>query len=286
MNLLITGAHGMLGQELHADAERRGHTVIATDRDTLDIADLTAVREALRAQRPDAVLHCAAYTNVDAAEAHVDAAYAVNALGSWHLAAACAETDTWLACVSTDFVFDGAKGAPYDEFDPVRPISVYGASKEVGERLVRQTLPARHLICRTAYLYGPYGKNLVESILRFARSQPQLTFVEDQIVSPTHTADLSRVLLDLVENPLPGTYHVASAGECSLYEFAQAAVHLAGLTTPVAPTTFAEYVARFQPVARRPLISPLERRSLKMRGMDTLPHWRDALAAYLARPKE
>lgn len=284
MKVLVTGAAGMLGRDVLSALEARGHDAFGADRATLDVSDKSQCFAFLNDLHPDAVIHCAAYTNVDGAESDPDGAYRGNSLGAWHVAAACAEVGAWMAYVSTDFVFDGEKGSAYDEFDAVNPVSVYGRSKEAGERLVRQTLPERHLVARTAFLYGVHGKNIVRSIAGFARSKPELSFVEDQVVCPTHTRDLARTLVSLLEDPLPGTYHLASAGQCSLYELAQAIVEELGLTTPVHPTTLAEFVERFHPPARRPKFSPLLGRSLQMRGMDDLPDWRDALRGYLSLP--
>lgn len=274
----------MLGSDVVAEAERRGHDIVAlASRTALDITDFSATHACLRLHRPDAVINCAAWTNVDGAQSEPEAAWRLNALGAAHLAAACSETRSWLIQVSTDFVFDGEKGSAYHEFDAPNPQSVYGASKEAGERLVRQTLPDRHLIARTSFLYGPHGKNLVDTIVRAALTRPSLTFVEDQIISPTHTADLATVLLNLATEPLPGTYHVASAGQCSLLEFAKFIVGEAGLATPVLGTTFAQYVATAKPAAPRPRVSPLERKMLTLRGMDTMPDWKDAICSYLKR---
>ena len=284
MKVLVTGAAGMLGRDVLDALNGRGHDAFGADRATLDVSDKSACFSYMNELRPDAVIHCAAYTNVDGAESDADGAYSGNALGAWHVAAACASVGAWLAYISTDFVFDGEKGSAYDEFDSVSPVSVYGRSKEAGERLVRQTLPDRHVIARTAFLYGVHGKNIVRSIAKFAQTKPELTFVEDQVVCPTHTKDLARTLVSLLEEPLPGTYHVASAGQCSLYELAQAIVEELGLTTPVHPTTLAEFVERFHPPARRPRFAPLLRRALQMRGMDAMPDWRDALREYLALP--
>ncbi len=272
----------MLGSDIVAEAQHRGHDIVAlAGRTALDITDLSATRACLTQHKPDVVVNCAAWTNVDGAEAEPDTAWKLNALSAAHLATACAQTRSWLIQVSTDFVFDGQKGSAYHEFDPVNPQSVYGASKEAGERLVRQTLPDRHLIARTSFLYGKHGKNLVDTIVRAAQSRPRLTFVEDQIISPTYTTDLASVLLDLAADPLAATYHIANAGQCSLLEFARFIVAEAGLTTPVNSTTFAEYIASAKPAAKRPRVSPLERKMLAMRGMDTLPHWQDAIRSYL-----
>lgn len=286
MKVLVTGAGGMLGTDLCADLAARGHEAIATDTregfTPLDITDTKGTAAFVREARPDAIIHCAAWTDVDGAEKNPDAAYRVNALGSWNIAAAAVEIEAWVLCVSTDFIFDGKKTAPYTEFDAPNPLGVYGASKEAGERLVRQTHPAKHIIARTAWLYGVHGKNLPSTVIRLAKTLPELPFVTDEIVCPTHTRDLSRKLIDLMEDPLPGTYHVCSAGHCSLYEFAQAVLAGVGSPTPVVPITLAEYVDRFKPAARRPESTILRRLSLEMRGMDDMPPWQQALQEFLA----
>lgn len=283
MSVLVTGAAGMLGQDVCRSLESSGREFRAADRTVLDVTDTAGCRALLLAERPRVVIHCAAWTAVDAAEADPEGAYRLNALGALNVAAACAEVDAWMVYVSTDFVFDGDKGSAYDEFDAVNPLSVYGRSKEAGERLVRTTLPDRHMIARTAFVFGPGGPNIVRTIANAARTRPSLTFVADQVVSPTHTADLARTVIRLADDPLPGTYHVASAGACSLAELARHTVATLGLSTPVLDTTYDEYVARVNPPAHRPRRTPLLRRMLRMRGMDDLPDWRDAVAAYLAR---
>lgn len=286
MNVLVTGAGGQLGIDVCADLQARGHTVIATDfREgftPLDITDTRVCLATIRDLHPDAILHCAAWTDVDGAERTPDPAYKVNALGAWNVAAAAAAVDAWMVYVSTDFVFDGKKGSAYTEFDATNPLGHYGASKEIGERLVRQTLPSKHIIARTAWLYGVHGKNIAYTIMRLAKTQPQIPFVTDQIVCPTHTKDVSRKVIDLIESPLPGTYHVCSAGQCSLFEFAQAVVAGIGSQTPVVPITLAEFAERFQSPTERPAYSPMRRWALEMRGMDDLPSWQDALQQFLA----
>jgi dTDP-4-dehydrorhamnose reductase len=289
MRVLVTGAAGMLGTDVCADLAARGHETIKAARPQegregvlpLDITDTKATVALLRDVRPDAVINCAAWTDVDGAERNPDPAYKVNALGSWNLAHAAGEVGAWLLTVSTDFVFDGRKKAPYTEFDATNPLGAYGASKEAGEVLIRETLPTRHVIARTAWLYGVYGKNFVYTIRRLARSLPEVPVVSDQIGCPTHTRDLSRKLLDLLEDPLPGTYHVCSKGECSWFEFAREIVRQSGLETPVVPITAAEYAARFNSPTERPVYSPMRRLALEMRGMDDLPTWQDGLAEFV-----
>jgi dTDP-4-dehydrorhamnose reductase len=286
MKVLVTGAGGMLGTDLCADLAARGHGVVATDLREgfvpLDITDTTGTLARVREEKPDAIIHCAAWTDVDGAERNPDGAYKVNALGSWNVAAAAAAVDALMVYISTDFVFDGRKGAPYTEFDAPNPLGHYGASKEAGERLVRQTLAGKHIIARASWLFGAHGNNLAYVVMRLAKTRPEVPFVTDQIVSPTFTKDLSRKLVDLIEDPLPGTYHVCNAGQCSLFDFARAVVDGIGSPTPVVPTTLAEYVERSKPPAARPAYSPMRRLALEMRGMDDMPTWQEAVAQFLA----
>jgi dTDP-4-dehydrorhamnose reductase len=288
MKAFVTGASGMLGADLCAALEARGHTVLRADRRPesplrLDIEDTAQVRATLVDLLPDVVFHCAAWTDVDGAERSPDAAWRVNALGAWNVAAGAAAVGARLVYVSTDFVFDGEKGSPYTEFDPVRPLGAYAASKEAGERLVRQTLPDRHIIARTSWLFGPHGKNFVATIQRLGATRHEIPVVADQIGCPTHTADLARKLIDLAEDPLPGTYHVSGAGQCSWYDFACAIVERAGLDTRIVPITADDYAARFGSPTQRPAYSVLRHFALELRGMDDMPRWENALDAYLTR---
>ncbi|MBC8135595.1 MAG: dTDP-4-dehydrorhamnose reductase [Fibrella sp.] len=289
MKILVTGAGGMLGMDVCEEIIGRGHEVVRTGREgrdgyiPLDITDTQQTVETVRRESPDAIIHCAAWTDVDGAERTPDPAYRVNALGSWNLAHAAGAAGAWLIGVSTDFVFDGKKSTPYTEFDTANPLGAYGASKQAGEVLIRGTLPGRHMIVRTSWLFGVHGKNFPYTIRRLAQKLPEVPVVSDQIGSPTHTRDLARKLADLAENPLPGTYHAASAGYCSWFEFAQAVVTASGYDTPVVPITAQTYAERFNSPTRRPAYSVMDHLVLRMRGMDDLPHWRDALADFMMR---
>jgi dTDP-4-dehydrorhamnose reductase len=289
MKILVTGAGGMLGADVCEALSERDHVIVKTGRVdrpgfvALDISDTRQTVEALLLHRPDAVIHCAAWTDVDGAERTPEPAYRVNALGSWNLAYAAAQIDALLVAVSTDFVFDGTLRRPYNEFDAVNPLGAYGASKEAGERLIRETLPGRHVIARTSWLFGVHGKNFPYTILRLAQKLPEVPVVVNQIGCPTHTRDLARKLIELAEDPLPGTYHVCSAGECSWFEFATEIVRQSGLSTPVVPITADQYAERFGSPTKRPAYSPMDRLALKMRNKDDMPHWRDALADFLSR---
>jgi dTDP-4-dehydrorhamnose reductase len=278
--VLVTGARGMLGTDVCAALAAAGDVALPTARSGdvthLDCADFPAARRVLAELRPDAVIHCAAYTAVDAAESDPDGAYRGNALASWAVAAACAERDIPLCAVSTDFVYDGAKAEPYTEFDPVNPLGVYGASKLAGENSVREVWP-KHWIVRTSWLYGLHGKCFPNTILNAAATRPELKVVADQRGTPTYTPDLAAALVRLLDNPLYGTYHVANSETATWHEFASEALSQAGLNTPVHPIRTEEW-----PVpARRPANSALRMYALELQGWAPLRPWREALAEYV-----
>lgn len=286
LKVLVTGAGGMLGTDVCVTLARRGHPVVPTGRRAglvpLDVTDLAQCREVLQTERPDIIVHCAAWTNVDGAETDPLGAYQGNALGAWNLAAIAAEIGAWLVYVSTDFVFDGVRETPYTEFDRVNPLGIYGKSKEAGEQLVRQVLPSRHMIARTSWLFGQHGKCFPKTILRLAESRSEIPVVADQIGCPTFTPDLAEKLADLIEDPLPGTYHICNDGPCSWFDFAEAIVADAGLTTKIVPITAAEYAERFNSSTPRPAYSVLRRMALELRGMDTMRDWRPTLGEFLS----
>lgn len=281
MRVLVTGANGMLGTDLCARLRAEGMEPIATDIAgapvALDVTDRAACARALAETRPDATVHCAAYTDVDGAERSPDLAYRLNAYGSWVLASACAEHDVPLCAISTDFVFDGLKRAPYTEFDMPCPLGVYGASKLGGENRIRETW-RKHWIVRTAWLYGVHGRSFPASILRAAASRPELRVVADQRGSPTCTADLSAAIVRLLASPLYGTYHVVNDGDASWYELACHLLDCAGLAhVKVTPIRAAEWPSP----ARRPAYSVLRPFALEMSGMPVPRHWREAVRDYI-----
>lgn len=250
----------------------------------LDITDAIAVRDAFASARPDAVINCAAYTDVDGAEADPDGAAAVNATGAGNVAEAAAAVGAWVVHVSTDYVFDGLKAAPYVESDPTGPRSVYGATKLLGERAVALAAPKSHTIVRTAWLFGTGGPCFPATMLRLAGELDALSVVDDQVGCPTFTGHLAPALVDItaataapsggtVQPPL-GILHVAAAGHCSWFEFAREILARAGVETPVRPCP----TAAFPRPAQRPAYSVLR----SERGAPTLPDWQAGLDAYLS----
>lgn len=272
MKILVTGAKGQLGIEV---AKQSGeHELILTGRGDLDITDARQVSSCLRKVNPDAVIHCAAYTNVDGAESDEDGAFRVNAVGAQNLAAGCLEIGARLVYVSTDYVFDGTKQGVYREFDPVNPQTVYGRTKWQGEELVRQIL-GRHYIVRTAWLYGE-GKNFVRTMLQLAEKQP-LRVVADQVGTPTSTVDVAQAIYRLLDSDAYGTYHASCQGQCSWYDFACEIFRQAGKQVQVLPVTTAE----FPRPAKRPAYSVLDNYMLRMTVGDSMRSWQEALSEYI-----
>ncbi len=275
MRVLITGAAGQLGHDCRLVCERAGDTIAALDRGALDVTDRDQVLGSLQTFRPDAVLHCATWTAVDACEADPDRAYLTNALAARWMAEACRQTGAHLVHVSTDYVFDGSKDTPYHEWDLTNPQSVYGASKAAGEREVIDA-GIGATIARTSWLCGQYGPNMVKTILKLAAERPTLTFVDDQRGHPTFTADLALMLRRLAVDRRPGVHHVTNAGPVSWFEFAQAVVAADGrdpaMVLPCATTDL-------QPArpAPRPPNSVLDNAVLRASGLPLLRDFREPL---------
>jgi dTDP-4-dehydrorhamnose reductase len=275
MRVVVIGAAGMLGRDMAAAFGRR-HEVASADRNEVDIADASSVRALLEGRRPEAVVNCAAFTRVDAAEAEPNEAYSVNAWGAWNLAAACKEHGAALCQISTDYVFDGTADRPYTEFDNPNPLNVYGASKLAGEQAV-QWSGCKWWIVRTQWLYGTNGRNFTKAILRKAAAGEPFDVVNDQRGAPTWTRDLAEKTLEIVEECPPGIYHANNSGECSWFELARALLKKSGGDPElVRPARTVEKPG----VAPRPRRSTLRRLSLELQGRDDMRPWQDALADY------
>jgi dTDP-4-dehydrorhamnose reductase len=283
MKVLVTGAQGMLGPDVCLALERADHQVAATGMRPgvilMDVTDIAAVRAVLYQQKPEVVIHCAAFTNVDGAESERDEAFRVNALGSWSVAAACEEIGAAICAISTDYVFDGRKTEPYTEFDPLAPIGAYGESKAAGEVCVRQAC-FRHWIVRSSWLYGLHGKCFPDTMLKAAEAGKQLRVVADQMGSPTYTNDLAAALVTLIESSLFGTYHIVNRGATSWHGFAGKTLEIAGhdksLVTPIKSTDWPTPAARPANSVLRPL-------ALEMQGRYEMRTWEDALEEYVGK---
>lgn len=278
MLIVITGAAGMLGLDVRRAAEEAGHETVSLTRAQLDVTDRAAVADAVSGADADAVINCAAWTNVDDAESEADQAAAVNGAGAGNVAAAAEAAGAWVVHVSTDYVFNGDKASPYVESDPVGPVSAYGRSKLDGELAVAAAAPDRHTIVRTAWLFGAGGKCFPRTILRAAAQRPELTVVSDQIGCPTFTGHLAPALVQLATARTSGVLHVAGGGRCSWYEFAAAIVAAAGLDCPVRPISSDQYPTP----TRRPANSVL----ISERGAPTLPEWSAGLEQFMSELAE
>jgi dTDP-4-dehydrorhamnose reductase len=273
MRLMITGAAGMLGVDV---ASSSAHEVEALPRAELDITDASAVGAAVARCRPDVVVNCAAWTDVDGAEGAEDAAMAVNGAGAGVVASAAAAAGAWTIHVSSDYVFDGSKSSPYVESDPVGPGSAYGRSKLAGELAVAQAAPESHTIVRSAWLFGAGGPCFPKTILRLASERDELNVVDDQVGCPTYTGHLAQALVALAERPVLGVVHVAGGGECSWFSFASAIVEAAGIACSVRPCRSDE----FPRPAARPAYSVL--RSERGPSVPVLPTWQEGLAGFMS----
>lgn len=268
----------MLGQDLAPLLEAR-HELLPVDLPEVDITDADAMARAVDTGKPDVVIHAAAFTAVDDCELQPERAFLVNSVGTRNVALASRRAGVPMLYISTDYVFDGGKDGPYLENDRTNPHNVYGKSKLEGEDHVRELVP-RFWIVRTSWLFGPLGKNFVQTILGRVRAGEPLRVVDDQVGAPTYTVDLAAKLLEIVERGKTGIYHVTNQGYCSWFEFSREIARQAGLAqaeiSPVAAS------ASERP-ARRPLNSRLANTRLTSEGLSLLPAWTDALGRYLER---
>jgi dTDP-4-dehydrorhamnose reductase len=279
VRLLVTGAGGMLGREVAAEAERAGHDTIAADRKALDITDRDAVLAALRGARPDVVINAAAFTAVDACETEHRTAFLVNGTAVGHLVAAIDEIGARLVHVSTDYVFDGSKPEPYVEDDPPNPASAYGASKLAGEQAAAE-LGDHAVVARTAWVFGQHGANMVKTVLRVKDNVPVLRFVDDQRGSPTSAADLATMLVRLAEGGRGGLFHVTNQGAVSWYEFVREILRQTGDDPARVEAITTAQLDPPRP-APRPANSVLDNAALRAAGEPLLPPYEDALARVL-----
>lgn len=276
MRILVTGASGQLGYDVERELERRGIEHLGTSSRELDITDREAVERLMAAYRPDAAIHCAAYTKVDLAEDEPERCWAVNADGTRNMAAACRKTGAKLLYISTDYVFPGTGERSYETGDPTGPVNTYGRSKLAGELAV-QSLLEKYFIVRISWVFGKNGNNFVKTMLRLAETKAELSVVCDQIGSPTYTADLAPLLRDMVQTERYGVYHATNEGTCAWSEFAEAIFELAGRQVVVHPIPTSAYPTR----AARPLNSRMSKECLHSNGFQELPEWKNALARYL-----
>ena len=276
MRVLVTGAKGQLGRDLMNELERQGLEGIGVDVEEMDITDPEKCRSVIGQARADAVIHCAAYTAVDAAEDQAELCRKINGEGTRNVAEACRDAGVKLMYISTDYVFDGEGTRPWEPDDERAPLNVYGQTKYEGELAIEELLD-RYYIIRIAWVFGAAGKNFIKTMLRLGRERGAVSVVNDQVGSPTYTYDLARLLVDMVQTEHYGRYHATNEGECSWYEFACEIFRQAGLEVQVTPVSSEAFAAK----AKRPANSRMSKEKLTEKGFVRLPDWQDALKRFL-----
>ena len=281
MKVLVTGVKGQLGYDVANELTNCGHEAIGVDIAEMDITDKVSVDTVISRVHPEAVIHCAAWTVVDAAEdeENIPKVRAVNVMGTQYIADACKKIDAKMMYISTDYVFDGQGTTPWQpDCKDYKPLNVYGQTKLEGEFAVANTLD-KYFIVRIAWVFGVNGKNFIKTMLNVGKTHDTVRVVNDQIGTPTYTYDLARLLVDMIETDKYGYYHATNeGGYISWYDFTKAIYRQAGYNTKVVPVTTAEYGLS---KAARPFNSRLDKSKLVENGFKLLPAWQDALARYL-----
>lgn len=282
MRVLVTGVKGQLGYDVMNELAARGLEGIGVDVDEMDITDAAACDRVIKEAKPDAVIHCAAYTAVDAAEDNLELCRRVNAEGTRNIARVCKALDIKMMYISTDYVFNGTGERPWEPDDHREPLNVYGLTKYEGEIAVEQNLK-KYFIVRIAWVFGINGKNFIKTMLRIGKERGAASVVSDQIGSPTYTYDLARLLVDMIQTEKYGRYHATNEGLCSWYEFACEIFRQASMDqVKVTPVSSGEFPVK----AKRPCNSRMSKDKLTDNGFERLPSWKDALGRYLKALKE
>lgn len=274
MKILVTGSNGQLGKEITKYYSNTNHELLLTDSKVLDITNMKLVNNYFKDNKPDIVINCAAYTQVDKCEEDIDNAYKINVIGAKNLAIASYNINSEIVHISTDYVFDGQGEVPLTEFDFCNPQTVYGRTKLYGESMVKEFNP-KHYIIRTAWLYGD-GANFVNTMLKLSESHKVLKVVNDQIGTPTSTIELTKIIANLIENKNYGLFHCTCKGQCSWYEFAKEIFKFKNIDIEVKPCTTSE----FPRPAKRPKYSVLRNYMLELTTGDVVKDWKDALKDY------
>ena len=276
MRVFVTGVKGQLGYDVMNELEKQGLEGIGVDIDEMDITDADQVNKVIKEAAPYAVIHCAAYTAVDAAEDNEEICRKVNAQGTENIAKVCEELDIKMMYISTDYVFNGQGERPWEPDDEREPLNVYGQTKYEGELAIEEHVK-KFFTVRIAWVFGVNGKNFIKTMLNLGKTHDHLTVVNDQTGSPTYTYDLARLLVDMIQTDKYGRYHATNEGICTWYEFACEIFKQAGMNVFVAPVSSDEYPAK----AKRPSNSRMDKSKLTANGFTPLPTWQDALSRYL-----
>lgn len=276
MKVLVTGANGQLGYDVVRELQKQNIECYGATRKDFDLIDFEATEKFIAHYMPDVVIHCAAYTAVDKAEDEQGLCYLVNASATENIAEICKKINAKMLYISTDYVFDGTKDGFYEVDDKPNPINVYGKTKLLGEQAVQRILD-KYFIVRISWVFGEHGNNFVKTMLRLGKEYKEINVVADQYGSPTYTADLALLLVEMIRTEKYGVYHVTNEGVCTWAEFAEEIFKIAGMNVKVNHITTAEYPTR----AKRPMNSRLSKESLKDKIFFTLPVYSDAVNRYL-----
>ena len=276
LKFLVTGFNGQLGNDVAAILKQRNINVLAPKREVFNLTDFEQVKNYVIKEKPDVIIHCAAYTAVDKAEDERELCYSVNVEGTRALAEAAKEINAKVVYISTDYVFDGLGQEPHSEEKETNPINYYGYTKEQGEKIIRELIH-KHFIIRTAWVYGKNGNNFVKTMLKLAETKTEISVVSDQIGAPTYTKDLADFIVTLVKTNHYGTYHGVNEGYCSWYEFAKKIFEKCGIAITVNPLSTEEYPTK----AKRPLNSRLSKEKTIEVGLNRLPQWENALSRFI-----
>ena len=274
MKIIVTGVKGQLGYDVVRELKSRHYNDVV-DIDDLDITNKKAVELFFASNNPDAIIHCAAYTDVDKAEDNKELCFGVNIYGTKNLVQQAIKYNSKFIYISTDYVFDGKKDSAYEVSDETNPLSIYGLSKLLGEIETRNV--KKPFIIRTSWVFGKNSNNFVKTMLSLGNEKEEINVISDQIGSPTYTYDLSRLLVDMIGSDQYGTYHATNEGECSWYEFTKEMFKIANIKSKVNPIHSFEYPTR----AKRPMNSRMSKRALDTHKFNRLPSWKDALQRYL-----
>lgn len=276
LKILVTGAKGQLGTDMVKRLEEMGLEYQGVDQEDFDLTNREAVFNYLKDCRPEAVIHCAAYTAVDKAEDDQELCYSVNVKGTSYLAQVCREINAKLLYLSTDYIFDGSGETPFETDSKPNPINHYGLTKYQGELEIQKYLDA-FFIVRISWVFGKYGPNFVKTMINLAQKQDEIKVVADQIGSPTYTYDLSLLLAEMIQTEQYGVYHATNEGYCSWYQLAKESIEIAGYHCKVVPIASSDYPTR----AVRPKNSRLSKNSLDKAGFNRLPHYSEALRGFI-----
>ncbi|CEN23742.1 dTDP-4-dehydrorhamnose reductase [[Clostridium] sordellii] len=276
MRVLVTGINGQLGYDVYKELNKRGHEAIGVNKDQMDLTVLSEIKRCIENRKPDAIIHCAAYTAVDLAEDNEELCRKVNALAVQCIANCAKNLDIPMIYISTDYVFDGSKDGIYNEDDIPNPINIYGKTKYEGEVYIREILN-KYYIVRISWVFGENGNNFIDTMIRLSKNKDSLNIINDQIGSPTYTKDLAPLLVDMIETDKYGTYHATNEGFCSWYDFAKEIFDIANISMNIKAIKTSEYPTK----ATRPLNSKMSKQKLIDNGFGQLRYWRDAVKDYL-----